>query len=181
MLSIVVKNKIRHTLFLSGSRHQPEKTGIFLIGNPSSHCLKNSSLNNTSLYADFLPLAPPQSQRLRLAVSFAASFTPVGLRPHHRSVGFSLRLCLPTAVRVGYPASLDSPLATPVGETSSPPKITASPPPLPLPYWYIHTSIYTLKYNTYLLSRTIGYGIQATLHHKVPTMSFITYPFLTSL
>lgn len=119
MLSIVVKNKIRHTLFLSGIRHQTEKTGIFLIGNPNSHCPENSNLNNTSLYADFLPLAT-HGQRLRLAVSFAASFAPVVLTPLHRSVGFSLRLCLPTAVRVSYPASLDSPLTTPVGETSSP-------------------------------------------------------------
>ena len=80
MLSIVVKNKIRHVNFLSGIRHQPEKTGIFLIGNPSSHCPVFSELNNTSLYVASFP-SPPQAfttatLSLRLQVTVARQRLP---------------------------------------------------------------------------------------------------------
>lgn len=84
MLSIVVKNKIRHVNFLSGIRHQPEKTGIFLIGNPSSHCPVFSELNNTSLYVASFP-SPPQA------------FTPVGLTPASGSAKITL-LVFPSAL-----------------------------------------------------------------------------------
>ena len=85
------------------------------------------------------------------------------------------------------------PLTTPVGETSSPPLSFASlascwGDKLPSKDYRkpftpaLNILVYIpLECNTYLLSRTIGYGIQATLHRKVPTTSFITYPFLTSL
>ena len=195
--------------------------GIFLTRKPSSHCLKNSSLNITSLYADFLPLATPKptatpSRQLRCQLhpcranaspptvnsaslrfpslferehfSFGEAF-PLTTAQSASAFGFASRPLFKWATQLRWIA----PSPPPSGRQVSPSTqlrfaclVLGRQAPLqrlpqalhPCPY---HTSIYSLKCNTYLLSRAIGYGIQATLYRKVPTIPFITYPFITSL
>ena len=149
-----MKNKIRHTLFLSGIRHQTEKTGIFSIGNPSSHCLENSNLNNASLYAAFLPLATTQS-----ASAFGFASRPLF------EWATQLRWIAPSPPPSGrqapHPLSFAS-LASCWGDKL--PSKDYRKPFTPA----LNILVYIpLECNTYLLSRTIGYGIQATLHRKV--------------